>query len=130
VSKPKHVKAAAKDNPFLSRVRKLCLSLPETSETSSWGHPNFRAGKRTFVTIENIGGSASIAFYAHPFDVEILEKQSGFFRTPYGQGRWVSLKLSPRPSWALIETLVLKSYKLLALKRMIQQLERRHTSSR
>jgi hypothetical protein len=29
--------------PVLQRLRDLCLSLPETSETDSLGHPNFRA---------------------------------------------------------------------------------------
>lgn len=107
----------------LARVRKLCLSLPETSEVSSWGHPNFRAGKRTFVAFERINERASIAFYLDPFEVEELEKQVGFMRTPYGRGRWVSLLLTPRPKWPLLEALVLKSYRLVALKRMLAALE-------
>jgi hypothetical protein len=48
--------------PVLQRLRDLCLSLPETSETDSRGHPNFRAGKRTFVTFEWIKVRFSIAF--------------------------------------------------------------------
>lgn len=96
-------------DPLLSRVRKLCLSLPETSETSSWGHPNFRAGKRTFVTFEHVEGVDAIAFYLHPFDVEDLQGRYGFARTPYGQGRWVSLRIRPRPKWSDVEGLVLKS---------------------
>ena len=31
---------------ILQRLRLLCLSFPETSERSSWGHPNFRAGRK------------------------------------------------------------------------------------
>ena len=34
------------------KLRGLCLSLPETSEVGSWGHPNFRAGKKTFAVFE------------------------------------------------------------------------------
>ena len=33
----------------LQRLRALCLARPETSETSSWGHPNSTAGKKTFL---------------------------------------------------------------------------------
>jgi predicted DNA-binding protein (MmcQ/YjbR family) len=109
--------------PLLLRVRKLCLSLPETSETSSWGHPNFRAGKRTFVTFEQVDGVDTIAFHLHPFEVEERERQAGFARTPYGQGRWVSLRIRPRPDWKLVENLVLRSYKLVAIKRMLSKLE-------
>jgi predicted DNA-binding protein (MmcQ/YjbR family) len=110
-------------SPLLEQVRKLCLSLPETSETSSWGHPNFRAGKRTFVTFECFDGLVSIAFHLHPFEVEKLEGQPGFVHTPYGQGRWVSVRTRPLPKWSLVKSLVLKSYRLVALKRMIRNLE-------
>ena len=116
-------RSPAKVDPLLAPLRRLCLSLPETSETSSWGHPNFRAGKRTFVTFERFGGLASIAFRLDPIEVEELEKQPGFMRTPYGQGRWVSLKTKPRPAWKLVQSLVLKSYRLVALRRMILKLE-------
>jgi len=44
------------DDEALRRVRKYCLSLPESSEVGSWGHPNFRAGKRTFAAYEWIKG--------------------------------------------------------------------------
>ena len=75
----------------LQRVRRQCLSLPETSEAASWGHPNFRAGKRMFVAFEWIGGRPSIAFRLSPTDVDLLLRRKCFFVTPYGQGRWVSL---------------------------------------
>ena len=109
-------------DPLLVRVRKLCLSLPETSEAASWGHPNFRAGKRTFVTFEQVDGKDVVAFRLHPFEVEELAGQAGFVRTPYGQGRWVSLRTRPRPAWKIVEGLVLRSYRLVALKRMLSRL--------
>ena len=110
-------------NALFERVRLLCLSLPETSETSSWGHPNFRAGKRTFVTFESDSAGPTIAFKLHPFDVEILESQPGFVRTPYGQGRWVSVQIHARTKWLTVKELVMKSYRLVALKRMLAKLE-------
>src|SRR5260370_32198598 len=33
----------------LSKLRKICLSYPESSEGSQFGHPMWRAGKKTFV---------------------------------------------------------------------------------
>jgi predicted DNA-binding protein (MmcQ/YjbR family) len=108
---------------LLTRVRALCLSLPEITEVSSWGHPNFRAGKRTFLSFEQVDGVDAIAFRLHPFDVEELEREAGFTRTPYGQGRWVSLRIRPRPEWNTVKSLVLRSYRQVAMKRMLLKLE-------
>jgi predicted DNA-binding protein (MmcQ/YjbR family) len=76
----------------LQRFRNLCLSLPETSETGSWGHPDFRAGRRTFAAFEWVKGRPSAAFMSGADDVDLLLLQDDqFFVTPYGQGRWVSI---------------------------------------
>lgn len=108
--------------PLIQRIREFCLALPEVKETASWGHPNFRAGKRTFVAFERIDDQDTVAFRLHPFEVDDLLKERGFVRTPYGQGKWVSLVVSSRPKWVLIESLLLQSYRLVGLKRMIAAL--------
>jgi predicted DNA-binding protein (MmcQ/YjbR family) len=110
------------DDRLLGRLRTLCLSLPETTETDSWGHPNFRAGKRTFVTYEWIRGSPTIAFRLSPEEVRRRERTPGFLSTPYGRGQWVSMEVRGRLDWRLIEALVLESYKEVAIKRMIRAL--------
>jgi predicted DNA-binding protein (MmcQ/YjbR family) len=107
----------------LARLRTLCLALPETSETGSWGHPNFRAGKRTFVTYEIVGGRPSIAFRLEPDEVRDLLVMKGFFPTPYGRGAWVSLDATKRMSWQLVRALIERSYRIVALKRMIDSLD-------
>jgi predicted DNA-binding protein (MmcQ/YjbR family) len=105
------------------RVRKQCLSLPETSEVRSWGHPNFRAGKRTFVAFEWVKGQPSIAFRLQPTDVNLLLGRTGFFVTPFGRGQWVSLRADGRIDWKLVRHLVELSYRVVALKRMIAALD-------
>ena len=70
--------------PVVNRLRSLCLSFPETTERSSWGHPNFRAGKRTFATFEIVGGRPSIAFRLPSVNVDLLLRRKQFFVTPYG----------------------------------------------
>ena len=108
----------------LEQVRKLCLSLPESIEVDSWGHPNFRAGKRTFATFEWIHGRPSIAFRLAPTDADQLLGREEFFMTPYGQGRWISLWADGSLDWSLIGFLVEQSYRTVALKRMIAALDR------
>lgn len=115
---------AQDDRDPLERFRSLCLRLPETSETSAWGHPNFRAGKRTFAAYEWIGGRPSVAFRLGADGVQhimILDKR--FFVSPRGRGQWASLWMDGRIDWPLVEQLVDLSYREVALKRMIRKLE-------
>jgi predicted DNA-binding protein (MmcQ/YjbR family) len=107
----------------LQRVRALCLSFPETSERSSWGHPNFRAGKRTFATFERVRGRPSIAFRLDHDDVARLMRRQHLFATPYGRGQWISIWADIPLDWPFISDLLERSYRLVALKRMIIALE-------
>lgn len=102
--------------PVLPRLRALCLSFPETSETSSWGHPNFRAGKRVFVAFERVKGQPSIAFRLDAATIDRLLRRKDFFVTPYGRGQWVSLRVDRALDWKLVADLVGRSYRIVAPK--------------
>jgi predicted DNA-binding protein (MmcQ/YjbR family) len=108
---------------MLDRVRALCLAYPEASETASWGHPNFTAGKKIFVAFEHIKGRPSIAFRLVPSDVERLLTRRHFFVTPYGRGQWVSLWADGAVDWKAVADLVDRSYRVVAQKRMIAALD-------
>jgi predicted DNA-binding protein (MmcQ/YjbR family) len=116
-------KVSRSDDPALTRVRELCLALPETSETGSWGHPNFRAGTKTFVTYEWIRHRPSIAFRLAPDNVNEFLSVKGFFPTPYGRSQWVSLYADGRLNWKMISRLIDKSYRRVAIKRMLDALD-------
>jgi predicted DNA-binding protein (MmcQ/YjbR family) len=109
----------------LQRLRGMCLSLPETTERSSWGHPNFRAGKKTFAAFERAQGRPSIAFRLDPIDVKRLLRRKQFFIPPYGRGLWVSLWADAPLDWRLVGRLLRRSYRVVALKRMIAAFEAR-----
>jgi predicted DNA-binding protein (MmcQ/YjbR family) len=106
------------DRPVFARLRRLCLALPETVETSSWGHPNFRAGTKTFCTCEIVGGRPSFAFRVAPAEAERASRRKHFFATPYGRGRWVSRWVDVAVDWDAIARLLEHSYRLVANKRM------------
>ena len=108
----------------LRRLRDICLALPETSETASWGHPNFKAGTRTFVAFERVKGRASIAFRLEPDDVDRLLRRKSFFATPYGRGQWVSVWADGAIDWKAVATLVDRSYRVVARKRMLKAIDR------
>jgi predicted DNA-binding protein (MmcQ/YjbR family) len=115
------------DRPIVRQLRELCLSLPETSERLSWGHPNFRAGKRTFVAFEVFNGKPSIAFRLDRVNVSLLLGRKKFFATPYGRGQWVSLQADGVLNWKLVTQLVNRSYRTTATKRMVNQLDGHET---
>ena len=110
--------------PVVTKLRVLYLSFPETSEVSSWGHPNFRAGKRTFAAFEIVKGRPSIAFRLEAIDANLLLGKKNFFVTPYGQRRWISVWVDGRVDWRLVARLVERSYRTVANKRMITALDR------
>jgi predicted DNA-binding protein (MmcQ/YjbR family) len=120
----------ASRDPALPRLRALCLGYPAASETSAWGHPNFKAGKKTFVAFELVTGRPSIAFRLPPDEVERLLARRQFFVTPYGRGRWVSLWADGAVDWKAVATLVDRSYRVVAQKRMIAALEGRGPEGR
>jgi predicted DNA-binding protein (MmcQ/YjbR family) len=121
--RPRVPAASGATPPVLARARALCLSLPETTEVLSWGHPTFRAGKKTFVAFEQIAGRPSIAFRLAAADVERLLQRRQFFSTPYGRGLWVSVWADAKLEWALVADLVRRSYRLVAIRRMLEKFE-------
>jgi predicted DNA-binding protein (MmcQ/YjbR family) len=108
----------------LAKLRTACLAFPETSEKSSWGHPNFRAGKKTFAAFERVKGRPSIAFRLERDTVERLLSRKPFFTTPYGRGLWVSIWADTRLDWRMVGDLLERSYRVVALRRMISELEK------
>ena len=102
-----------------TRLRALALALPETTESASWGHPNFRAGRKTFAAFELVKGRPSIAFRLERADRDRLLRRKRFFVTPYGRGLWVSMWADATIDWTVVADLLQRSYRVVALKRMI-----------
>ena len=96
---------------------------PKRREVVAWGHPVFKAGTKTFAAIEPLKGRPSIAFRLDPVDVDLLLSQRSFFETPYGRGLWASTWADARLDWTLIAGLVERSYRIVALKRMLSALD-------
>ena len=112
------------DRPVFARTRRACLALPETTETSSWDHPNFRAGRKMFCAFEIIRGRPSIAFRLPATDPTFPD-DSDRFPTPYGRGAWTSIWVDEDVGANEISALVARSYRAVANKRMLTALEMR-----
>jgi predicted DNA-binding protein (MmcQ/YjbR family) len=119
-----------KEAEVLSRLREICLSLPEVRETTKWGHPTFEAGKKMFAVLDCYEGRPCIAFRASSERRPALLAKERFFEAPYAarQG-WICLHTDSRLNWHEVETLLRESYRLVALKRMVAALDEQATAS-
>jgi predicted DNA-binding protein (MmcQ/YjbR family) len=108
---------------ILERLRRICLALPETQETRTFGHPTFRAGKKTFAVFEKYRGEDTLCFKATLADQALLVLDPRFFVAPYiGQHGWTSMRLSKGVDFREVEDVVRESYKLVARKKMLASL--------
>ncbi|HEY7818995.1 MAG TPA: MmcQ/YjbR family DNA-binding protein [Vicinamibacteria bacterium] len=114
----------------LARLRKICLSLPEAYETTSFGHPTFRAGssgKGTFAVFENYRGEDTICFKATLADQSLLVLDPRFFVAPYiGKHGWTSMRTGGGVDFREVEDLVRESYRLAAPKTLSGKLDGLH----
>jgi predicted DNA-binding protein (MmcQ/YjbR family) len=112
----------------LDRLRTICLGLPEAVEVLAWGRPTFRAGKKIFVTVgAHMERPHSIVFKPDPEERRALVDDPRFFIPPYyGPAGWLSIDFdSPDTDWQELAELIETSYRQVALKRQLVELDRR-----
>jgi predicted DNA-binding protein (MmcQ/YjbR family) len=106
------------DKKILAKLREICLSLPKTHETVTFGHPTFQVGTKTFAVLETYKGELSIAVKVGKPMQSVFLQDSRFYRTPYvGQHGWVSLRAAGKLDWKEIAGLVEGSHMLVGEKK-------------
>jgi hypothetical protein len=112
------------DEDPLTKLRKLCLALPETSERLSHGEPTwFVRAKKTFVNYANHHHDERLAFWcAAPEGMQeslVAAAPERFFRPPYvGVRGWLGVYLDVPVDWDEIAVLVEEAYLVVAPKRL------------
>ena len=105
----------------LDRLRSICLALPEALEKEAWGDPTFRVKDKIFAMQKSGDGRLSIWLKAPPGSQEILvgAAPETFFVPPYvGHKGWIGIRLDAEPDWTEVESLVRRSYRLIAPRRL------------
>ena len=76
-------------------VRGFVLSLPDTEELETWGHPTFRVRNKMFMGMGGEGVEASVKASLDEQDV-LIQSDPETFSVPQYVGRfgWVSVQLS------------------------------------
>ena len=109
----------------ITRLRRLCLALPEAVEVETWETPTFRIGRKIFALVWLMDDGPAVWLKAPPGSQEILLQAAPerFFRPPYlGHKGWVGVRLTGPVDWAEVEALVRRSFLLVAPKRLAGRL--------
>jgi hypothetical protein len=115
----------------LTRVRKMCLKLPEAHEVEAWGEPTFRVRNKLFAmyAAENNhhgGGRPAVWVKASRTsqDLMVHTAPKRFFVPPYvGPSGWVGVWLDGKVDWEELSGLLRDAYRLTAPKRLASLLQ-------
>jgi predicted DNA-binding protein (MmcQ/YjbR family) len=108
-----------------ARLRSICLALPEATEKEAWGDPTFRVREKIFAMEKRGDGRVSIWCKAAPGSQAILVGADPelFFVPPYvGSKGWIGMRLDAKPDWNEVATIVRRSYRLTAPKKLAAQI--------
>lgn len=108
----------------ISRLRALCLALPETTEDEQFGTPVWRAGKRVFAGAHAYGGPLLLTFWVGRERQSLMTADPRYRIPAYmGHNGWIALDASASVDWDEISALTRDSYRNFALRRMLHALE-------
>jgi hypothetical protein len=116
----------------LQAVREICLSLPEVTERLSHGSPSFfiRGKKTLAMFVDDHHGDDILGIWcpAQPGVQEemVALEPDRFFRPPYvGPSGWLGVRLDRDVDWGEVRGILTESYRKVAPKTLVQQLEER-----
>jgi len=105
----------------VSRLRTICLALPEATEKETFGGPTFRVRDKIFAMPRSDDGRLSVWLKAaHGAQEMLIEADPDrFFRPPYlGPKGWIGMRLDNAPDWDEVAAFTRRSYVLVAPKRL------------
>lgn len=113
-------------DPYVERVRKICMAYPEAAEVEAWGRPTFRAGKKVFVMMSATMDRPYTIVFKPDAEERLAHLQDGRFWSPpyWGPGGWLAIDLDrPETDWREVAELIDTSYRKVALKRQLTALD-------
>src|SRR3712207_3474194 len=113
----------------LTRLRKLCLALPEAQEVEAWGEPTFRVRNKLFAMYASPGthhtaGRPAVWVKAAPANQSLMiaHAPDRFFKPPYvGTSGWVGVWLDgDAVDWAELGDLLHDAWRATAPKKLLR----------
>jgi hypothetical protein len=114
----------------LTKLRKLCLALPEAHEVEAWGEPTFRVRNKMFAMYARAnnhhgGGRDAVWCKAAAVNQRLMVEAAPdrFFVPPYvGPSGWVGVWLDGKIDWSELDDLLRDSYRMIAPKKLAARL--------
>lgn len=113
-----------------AQLRKRCLALPEAHEVEAWGEPTYRIRNKIFAmqaaADRHGGGRHAVWVKAPPGMQELMVRADPdrYFVPPYvGKSGWIGIRLDAEVDWEDVERFLRDSYRLIAPKRLVRQLD-------
>jgi predicted DNA-binding protein (MmcQ/YjbR family) len=109
---------------IVGQLRRVCLTLPEVTETTQFGQPAWKAGKKTFAVAHRYRGRLELQFWVGAEAQTRLTLDERYRIPDYiGHNGWISLDAEDGAMTGELEQLALDSYRHFALKRMRKALD-------
>jgi hypothetical protein len=110
----------------LTRLRKLCLALPEAHEVEAWGEPTFRVRNKMFATYASESshhgaGRPAVWCKAAPANQAAMvgHDPDRYFVPPYvGPSGWIGVRLDGDVDWEELAGLLRDAWRRTAPKRL------------
>ena len=103
----------------LTRLRRICLALPQAYEQETWGDATFRVRGKMILLI-----AVGIFEFARAYQTQqvlVNADPRRFYVPPYvGHKGWVGVRLDGKPDWDEIARIVERSYRLVAPRRLVK----------
>ena len=113
--------------PAVSRLRGICLALPEAVEKEAWETPTFWFRDKIFAMVHDRDGRTGVWCKA-PSGVQAILLEAAperFFRPPYvGHKDWIGFWLDGKVDWEELAELAGRRYRMTALKRPLHSSRR------
>lgn len=102
-------------------VRRLALSLPETTEVQAWGMPTFRAAGKMFVTVPDDETSFAVRCPKLEREELIAAEPEKFWVPPHEAGsHWVRVRLVALEDLDELRDIIVDSWKQAAPPRLVE----------
>jgi predicted DNA-binding protein (MmcQ/YjbR family) len=108
------------------RLLSIVNTLPEAYEDRPWGSVHCKVAGKIFVGWgRHPDGIMSIGFKTDKLKQSMLVSSDPRFSIAayVGKHGWVDMKLGPKPNWGEVEHFIVDSYRMIAPKKLVKQLD-------
>lgn len=114
------------NDPVHDRLLAITLKLPGAYEDRPWGSVHCKVADKIFVGWgRHDDGVMSVGFKTDKALQSMLVASDPRFKVAayVGKHGWVDMKLDKKPNWPEVEQFIVDSYRMIAPKRLVKELE-------